>query len=73
MAELNTTVIEGEASTWRSVRGSLNSVIAFVATLLMAWILYRLLQVVKAVAEVKQISWNWLSENKYLTIPQHAR
>ena len=55
MADLNTTVIEGEGATWRSVRGSLNSVMAFAATLLIAWILYWLLQAAKAVAEVKRI------------------
>ena len=48
MAEL----IEGEGTTWRSVRGSLNSVMAFAATLLIAWILYWLLKAAKAVAEV---------------------
>ena len=53
MTDLNKTVIAGEeGDTWRSVRGSLNSVIAFVATLLIAWIIYRLLQVAKTIAEV---------------------
>jgi hypothetical protein len=55
MADLNATVIEGKGGTWRSVRGSLNSVMAFAATLLVAWILYRLLQAAKAVAEVLKI------------------
>ena len=58
MVDLNKTVIDGEeGGTWGSVRGSLNSVIAFVATLLIAWILYRLLQVAKAIAEVFIFSW----------------
>ena len=48
MAEL----IENEGATLRSVRGSLNSVMAFAATLLIAWILYWLLKAAKAVAEV---------------------
>ena len=52
---MNTTVVEGEGATWRSARGSLNSVMTFAATLLIAWILYRLLQAAKAVAEVKRI------------------
>ena len=46
MADLNKTVIGGEEG------GTLSSVIAFVATLLIAWILYRLLQVAKTIAEV---------------------
>ena len=51
MEELNATVTESETSTFSSVRGSLYSVTVFVSIVL---VLYRLLYVSKATAEVRQ-------------------
>ena len=53
MEELNATVTESEASTFSSVRRSLYSVTVFVSIVLLPWILYRLLYVSKAIAEVR--------------------
>ena len=51
---MNTTVSESEASTQRSLLVSLNSVITFIATLLIAWLLYRFLQVVQVFTKVNR-------------------
>ena len=53
--ELNATVTESEAGiwTWRLFQIPLNNVLVFVSIPLFAWILYKLLRLVKAFTEVE--------------------